>query len=528
MARGKTQAAPAQRIVSLTVVSGCEVSLTVNLDGDAPGVAAASSTAAPATQALLQRPLLQVAPMIDVTNRHFRMLIRCISDLPVLWTEMTWDRAILYNTPDEPEFALKKTDLDRSLESIIGFSEEERPLVFQLGGCDPDMLARSAKLAEQRGYDEINLNCGCPAATRGRSRNNYGARLMKEPHTVAAACAAMVAAVSIPVTVKCRLGCDEVDSYEELLEFIRQVAAAGVRHFIVHARKAILGLDTIKNRSVPPLRHEWVLALVEHFPDLRFSINGGVKSLDEARALLAQGVHGVMLGRRARDEPYLFARAGELYGDMRGGPTRREVLRRYCDYSARAQQAGWDAKTAAQDARALLTPLSGLFHGTRCGKKWSQALCAIMQDREALGSVAVAGLIARALETSQMTDAVLDAKPEDPLPPYVHQPHTPREAKAEEEECDECPGREPPGTVLETASEPAAAQGTTQDGPGEAAIRRPPCAKRAAPPPCSPPPPPPPPSLTTGHLSVQAACLAAASAVAVAALLVAASKRGSR
>ena len=432
--------------------------------------------------------------------------------------------------------ALKKTDLDRSLESIIGFSEEERPLVFQLGGCDPDMLARSARLAEQRGYDEINLNCGCPAATRGRSRNNYGARLMKEPHTVAAACAAMVAAVSIPVTVKCRLGCDEVDSYEELLEFIRQVAAAGVRHFIVHARKAILGLDTIKNRSVPPLRHEWVLALVEHFPDLRFSINGGVKSLDEARALLAQGVHGVMLGRRARDEPYLFARAGELYGDMRGGPTRREVLRRYCDYSARAQQAGWDAKTAAQDARALLTPLSGLFHGTRCGKKWSQALCAIMQDREALGSVAVAGLIARALETSQMTDAVLDAKPEDPLPPYVHQPHTPREAKAEEEECDECPGREPPGTVLETASEPAAAQGTTQDGtqgttqdgPGEAAIRRPPCAKRAAPPPCSPPPPPPPPSLTTGHLSVQAACLAAASAVAVAALLVAASRRGSR
>ena len=112
------------------------------------------------------------------------------------------------------------------------------------------------------------------------------------------------------------------------------MAAAGVGHFIVHARKAILGLDTVKNRSVPPLRHEWVLALVQHFPQLRFSINGGVKSLDEARALLAQGVHGVMLGRRARDEPYLFARAGELYGDMRGGPTRREVLRRYCDYAA--------------------------------------------------------------------------------------------------------------------------------------------------------------------------------------------------
>ena len=114
----------------------------------------------------LRRPLLAVAPMIDVTNRHFRMLIRCISDLPVLWTEMTWDRAILYNTPDQPEHQLKKTELERSLESIIGFSEQERPIVMQLGGCDPDMLARAARLAEQRGYDEINLNCGCPAQTR--------------------------------------------------------------------------------------------------------------------------------------------------------------------------------------------------------------------------------------------------------------------------------------------------------------------------------------------------------------------------
>ena len=148
-----------------------------------------------------------------------------------------------------------------------------------------------------------------------------------------------------------------------------------------------------------------------------------------------------------------------------------------------------------------------------------------MQDREALGSVAVPGLVARALEASQMTDAVLDAKPEEPLPPYVHQPHTPREAEAEAEvERDECPGREPPSTALEHASEPAAAQGTqvAQGTPSETARRRPPCAKRAAPPPCSPPPPP---SLSAG-LSVQAACLAAASAVAVAALLVAASRRG--
>ena len=282
-----------------------------------------------------------------------------------------------------------------------------------------------------------------------------------------------------------------------------------------------------------------------------------------------------MLGRRARDEPYLFARAGELYGDMRGGPTRREVLRRYCDYAARAQRAGCDAKTPAQEARALLaprphphphphpnpyphphphpkpkpkpkpkphpqpspsqarallTPLSGLFHGTRCGKRWSQALSAIMQERERLGSVPVPELVARALQASQMADAVLDARPEDPLLPYL--PHTPRAAEAEAEaECDECPAREPPGTALEPTPEPTgtAARGTqaVQGSPGEAR-RRPPCTKRA-PPPCSPPPPPPPPppSLTVG-LSAQAVCLAAASAVALAALLVAASRRGSR
>lgn len=203
------------KLLSLSIVSAHAVALSLNLGGLDPPAPPAAASAVPQpppapplllqhTHPLLQRPLLAVAPMIDVTNRHFRMMIRCISELPVLWTEMTWDRAILYNTPDQPEHQLKKTELERSLESIIGFSPEEQPIVMQLGGCDPERLARAAKLAEERGYAEINLNCGCPAQTRGRSRNNYGARLMKEPEVVAAACAAMVAAVSIPVTVKCR------------------------------------------------------------------------------------------------------------------------------------------------------------------------------------------------------------------------------------------------------------------------------------------------------------------------------------
>ena len=260
MARGKTQAPPAQRIVSLTVISGSEVSFTVSLDGFAPGVAVTSSTASPATQELLRRPLLQVAPMIDVTNRHFRMLIRCISDLPVLWTEMTWDRAILYNTPDQPEFAVKKTELDRSLESIIGFSEEEHPLVCQLGGCDPDMLARSARLAEQRGYDEINLNCGCPSDRVAGGANGcagggtFGAALMHTPDEVRACVSAMSrAACGVPVTVKCRLGTDKLNGYENLKRFVGTVATGGVQHFIIHSRECVLGgLTPKQNRSLAP------------------------------------------------------------------------------------------------------------------------------------------------------------------------------------------------------------------------------------------------------------------------------------
>jgi len=215
-------------------------------------MAAPSSSGPRSGRALVNR--LQIAPMIDVTDRHFRMLIRCASPRVQLWSEMTWDRAILYNAPNEPEYALNKGRA-RSLESIIGFSPEEHPIVMQLGGSDPQMLARAAKLCESRGYDEINLNCGCPAQTRGRSRNCYGARLMFEPDLVARCVAAIIDAVNIPVTVKIRLGVDERDTYPQLVDFVRTVAGAGVRHFVVHARKAILGLDTIKNRSVPPLRY---------------------------------------------------------------------------------------------------------------------------------------------------------------------------------------------------------------------------------------------------------------------------------
>ena len=351
---------------------------------------------------------------------------------------MTWDRAILYNSPGEPEHQEGQKNLfTRSIESIIGFCEEEHPIVLQLGGSNPEPLARAARIGAARGYDEINLNCGCPAQTRGRSRNNYGARLMKEPEVVASCCAAMRTALDdaghadVAVTVKCRLGVDSRDSYEELVQFVRTVAAAGVQHFIVHARKAILGLNTTQNRSVPPLRHEWVRRLMADFPHLTFTLNGGVGSgvegghcdaIDQAAALLQSGFAGVMLGRRANAEPYLFARAGALFS-LEAGPSRREVLDKYLAYCARAERANWDDNSVEGCARALITPLTGLLHNTVGGPRWRQALTKLMQDRAALQSgEGVPALVRRCLGALSLPDGLLDERPSLRLcpPPKAH------------------------------------------------------------------------------------------------------------
>lgn len=382
---------------------------------------------------------LSVAPMIEVTDRHFRMLIRIIAPgaSPHLWSEMTWDRAILYNAPSEPEFALNTNACRPGLGAVLGFSAEERPLTLQLGGSDPQKLARAARLAEAQGYDEINLNCGCPAQTRGRSRNCFGARLMREPETVAACCAALCAAVSLPVTVKMRLGVDEHDSYAALHRFVELVAAAGVAHFVVHARAALLGLDTAKNRSVPPLRHEWAFALLDDFPHLRFSINGGVGSLEHAAALLQAGAHGVMIGRRANADPYMFAGSraalgvafgeGEGWGEgggvcarcgSRDPPTRREVLRAYSEYALSAAEANWAGTSREQTARSLLTPLTGLFYNTPAARVWKQAVSARLQDKEGLAASSVPDLIAACVEELSRSSAALARLLDSRPPPF--------------------------------------------------------------------------------------------------------------
>ncbi len=191
---------------------------------------------------------------------------------------------------------------------ILAFDPRERPLSLQLGGDDPARLAEAAGLAEELGYDEVDLNCGCPSARVQAGR--FGVVLMKDPPAVARCVAAMREATSLPVTVKHRLGVDAVDRYEDVLRFIEVVAGAGADRFIVHARKAWLrGLSPKQNREVPPLRPEWVHRLKSEHPRLRITLNGGIRSLEEAFGHLDAGIDGVMIGRAAYDDPMIFARA---------------------------------------------------------------------------------------------------------------------------------------------------------------------------------------------------------------------------
>ncbi|SBS94584.1 tRNA-dihydrouridine synthase A [Plasmodium ovale curtisi] len=217
-------------------------------------------------------PFIQVAPMINVTNRHFRALVRLITKRAQLWTEMIVDNTLLYNL--------------NNLDEYIGFNRNEHPIVCQLGGSDASSLAEAAILVEQAGYDEINLNVGCPS-TKVANKGAFGAYLMKKPEHVRNIVYEIKKKVQIPVTVKIRTGVDDYDSFSFLKSFIETVSSAGCTHFIVHARKAWLkGLDPKQNRSIPPLEYAKVYDLCKLFPNLKFTLNGGVKTIQEAIALL--------------------------------------------------------------------------------------------------------------------------------------------------------------------------------------------------------------------------------------------------
>lgn len=238
---------------------------------------------------------LSVAPMMDWTDRHCRMFHRQITRHTWLYTEMVTTGALLHG------------DVPRHLD----FSDEEHPVALQLGGSEPADLAKSAKLGEQWGYDEINLNCGCPSERV--QKGAFGACLMKEPTLVADCVKAMRDAVQVDVTVKHRIGVDDVTSYDFMRDFVGTVADAGCETFIVHARNAILqGLSPKENREIPPLRYEFAYRLKQDFPELEIIVNGGIKTLQEVDTHLAH-VDGVMLGREAYHNPYLMAEFDARY-----------------------------------------------------------------------------------------------------------------------------------------------------------------------------------------------------------------------
>jgi len=258
---------------------------------------------------------LSVAPMMDWTDRHCRMFHRQITRHTWLYTEMVTTGAIIHG------------DRGRHLD----FSDEEHPVALQLGGSEPDDLAQCAKLGEQWGYDEINLNCGCPSERV--QRGAFGACLMAEPALVADCVKAMRDAVSIEVTVKHRIGINEVDSYGFVQDFVGQVADAGCKIFIIHARNAILsGLSPKENREIPPLRYDYVYQLKKDFPQLEIIINGGICTLAEIDSHLAQ-VDGVMIGREAYHNPYLMADFdSRYYGDPLRARTRVQIIHAMLPY----------------------------------------------------------------------------------------------------------------------------------------------------------------------------------------------------
>ena len=287
--------------------------------------------------------------MMDWTDRHCRVLHRTLSGRAMLYTEMLTTGAILHG--------------DR--ERLLAFDPVEHPVALQLGGSEPADLAEAARIGEAEGYDEINLNVGCPSDRVQSGR--FGACLMREPELVAECMAAIAAAVKVPATVKCRIGVDDQDPEESLFTLVDLCAQAGVRHFVVHARKALLkGLSPKENRDVPPLNYPLVYRLKRERPDLTIVLNGGVATLDEAEGHLAH-VDGVMLGRAAYHTPALLGEVdARLFGE---GETvsAAQAVARYRPYMARQLEGG-------THLAAMTRHMLGLFHGEAGARTWRRIL----------------------------------------------------------------------------------------------------------------------------------------------------------
>ena len=298
-----------------------------------------------------------VAPMLDWTDKHCRYLHRLISKDVVLYSEMITTPAIL------------KGDTQKHL----SFNPEEEPVVLQLGGSDRDALARCCVTAQNYGYDAINLNVGCPSDRVQKGR--FGACLMNEPELVVDCISAMMKAVEIPITVKCRIGVDDNDSFENLHLFVKKLSDAGLETLIIHARKALLkGLSPKQNRSVPPLNYDYVYRIKQLFPNLSITINGGINSVIEAKEHLNH-VDGVMLGRAIWNNPWLL---NDLQNELIGkgiNNSRDKVLQQYINYCQ--TQLKNNVKL-----HWLLPPVLNLYHGIAGNKKWKSHLVTQAPKRE--------------------------------------------------------------------------------------------------------------------------------------------------
>lgn len=295
-------------------------------------------------------PQFIVAPMMDWTDKHCRYFHRLISKKTKLYTEMISTDALLYG--------------DRK--RLLDYHQSEHPIVLQVGGSDPKKLAQAAKIAKDWGYDEVNINVGCPS-NRVQS-GSFGAVLFKTPEVVAAAVEAMIETVDIPVSVKTRIGVDEVESFDDLAGFVETVSAKGCRSFTIHARKAWLnGLSPKQNRTIPPLNYAGVYDLKSNFTDLDISINGGIDNLDDALNHLEK-VDGVMLGRAAYHQPYLLGDVdNRIYGASKKTKTREQILLDFIDYMAVQNQQG-------VPIRAMTKHILGLYKGEPNAKKFRRLL----------------------------------------------------------------------------------------------------------------------------------------------------------
>ncbi len=293
---------------------------------------------------------LSVAPMMDWTDRHCRYFYRLMSKQTQLWTEMVTAKAIIHG------------DKNR----LLDYDASEHPLVLQLGGSDASEMAIAAKIGQDWGYDEININVGCPS-NRVQS-GSFGACLMQTPHIVAKCIESMGEVVDIPLSVKSRIGVDDMQSYAELADFIKIVSQAGCQNFVIHARKAWLkGLSPKENRTVPPLNYDWVYQLKQDFPKLNIGINGGITSIEDAKNHLNY-VDSAMLGRAIYHQPYLLAEVDKnIYQQNVDIISREQILLDFIEYMQIQQD---------EDVpiRSMTRHILGLYHAQPNSKKFKRLL----------------------------------------------------------------------------------------------------------------------------------------------------------